>query len=225
MADIQQRDRGPRRLQDDPVARALKALAAPTVLPVVLALVLGAVVAFGGAEYERTRTPVYQSSSVLLLDSPLAITANPATIVSISEVRAKYAGLVGTDVISQPAADTLGVPLRVVARSVTAGLVPNSLDIALKARGSSPARAGDLVAAVSQSLIDYVHAEQAALPVASPQLRLTMRVVGAAYPGYRVSPTHRRELTTGAVLGLIAMAGAYALARALAELRRRTTGG
>lgn len=207
------------------IEELLRRLAAPAVLPIVIALVLGALVAFAGAEYERTRTPVYQSSTVLLLDSPLALSANPGAVISVSEIRAKYAGLIGTDVIAQPAADHLKLPLSTVARSVTAGLTPANLNLVLTARGSSPADAQRLAAAVATSLIDYVHAEQANLTLVSPQLRLTMKVVGNAYLGTRVSPNHRRELTTGGLFGLVALALAYVTTRAVIRLGRRTTSG
>jgi hypothetical protein len=197
-------------------------LVVPTLLPFVLAAVIGALAAFYGAEYERTRPPVYQSSAVVLLDSPLAITSNPGAVISVSEIRGKYAALVGTDVISRPAASRLGLPPSVVAGSVTASIVPVGLDIALRARGASPEQAQKLSSAVAQSLIDYVKAEQAALPpIIRPDLRLTMSVVGEAPLGYRVSPNHRREITTGAIVGLIAAAVVYASTWATIEVRRR----
>ncbi len=198
----------------------LTKLAGPAALPIVIAVVVAALVAFTGAEYERTRPPVYQSNTTLLLDSPLAITSNPGSVIAIAQVRIKYVGLVGTDVISQPAADKLGLPLALVAGSVTAGLGPADLNIVLRARGSSPELARQLAAAVGQSLIDYVRNEQANIPLTDPQLRLTLKVVGKAYPGYRVSPNHRRELTTGAVAGVVGLALAYGVAL-LATRRRR----
>ena len=205
--------------------RVFTNLTSPAILPVVAAVLIGGLVALAAANYERTRPSVYQSTTVLLLDSPLAITSNPGTVIAVSEIRAKYVGLIGTDVIAQPAATKLGLPLAQVAGAVTASLAPSSLDIVLRARGSSPDRSEHLAAAVAQSLIDYVHAEQAALPLVNPQLRLTMQVVGKAYPGYRVSPNHRREIATGAIFGLVALAAVYVLGRAAVELGRRAATG
>jgi hypothetical protein len=205
----------PSRTVEDVLAR----LATPAILPLVIAVIIAGLLAFTAAEYERTRTPVYQATTALLLDSPLAITSNPGSVVAVSEVRIKYAGLVGTDVISQPAADRLGLPLAVVARSVVATLQQADLNIVLRARGTSPDGARQLAMAVGQSLIDYVKNEQANITLADPQLRLSLKVVGKAYPGYRVSPNHRRELTSAAVVGLIALALSYAVARLFIKRR------
>lgn len=183
-------------------------------LAVVVAVMVAGLVAFAAAEYERTRTPVYESTAVLLLDSPLAITSNPGTVVAVAEIRAKYVGLVGTDVIAQPAAVAAGVTPAVVARSVSATLGPVNLNIYLRARGLSPKQSQKLAASVAQSMIDYLHTEQAALPPGfNPALRLSMKVIGAPVEGGRVSPNHRRELTTGAIFGLVTLAAVYVLAR------------
>jgi hypothetical protein len=196
---------------------------APALLAVVMALVIGAVAAFVGAEYERTRTPIYQSSAVLLLDNPVGITADPTFLVGVSQARAKYVGLVDTDVIAGPASQALGLPTTFVARRVRATFAGISLNIVITAKSTSPDQAQSLAGGVAKQLLAYVSKEQAGLPnIVKPELRLRMQIVSDAPLGSRLSPNHVKEERTGVIVGLVALIASYVVAQLVVDSRRRT---
>jgi hypothetical protein len=204
----------PRTVQD--VGRAL---ALPSLLAVGAALLVGVIVFFIAADYERTRTPVYQSQAVLLLDSPAAIATDPTAVNTIFELRAKYVGLINSDLIAKPAAATLGLPESVVAGSAFGIVTQTSLDIVVRAVSSSAPTAQRIADAVAQQLVSYVQTEQSALPAPIPKLK--MQVIAAASEGDRISPNHRKEITTGAVYGIVAAAATYVIIQVGEDTRRR----
>ena len=207
----------PRTIQD-----VWSALTMPSVWAVLIAVLLGGLAAFGGAEYERTRVPIYQSQAVLLLDNPVGITADPAFFLGVSQARAKYAGLANTDLIAGPAAARLGVSESGLAASVRAVFDAQSLDIFVVARALDPAKAPVFANAIANQLIYYVTVEQATLPPSvSPSLRLKMTIVSSAGTGILVSPTHRKEETTGIVAGTIVFVSTYVIAQLMIDARRR----
>jgi hypothetical protein len=200
-------------------------IAMPTAWAVIIALVLGALAAFAGADYERTRIPIYESSAILLLDNPVAITADPTLLIGVSQARAKYAGLAQTDLIAVPAAAKLGLPSSVVAGSVRATFDVASLNIVVAARSVDPKQAPILANAVAAELVDYVATEQAHLPpTVKPELRLRMELVTRATYAARLSPNHKKEETTGVVFGVIAFAVSYVGAQVIIDARRRRRG-
>ena len=179
-----------------------------------MALLMGALGAFVGAEYERTRVPVYQSSALLLLDDAAAVTSDPGRLFALSQQVPNYASLAQTDLITVPVGARVGLPRGVVATRVRAVVLDAvNLTILILARGGSPESAQALAGAVAGQLDSYVSNEQAALPVSvPPEFRLHLVTVGQARPGVRISPNHRRELLTGLVVGVISVWLSYALA-------------
>ncbi len=211
------RRRPPRTVQD-----VWASLSAPAALAVLIALLTGAVVAFAGAEYERSRTPVYQSAAVLLLDNPAAIDADPGWLVGVSQARAKYAGLADTEVIAGPAARTLGKTESYVAGRVRATLDISSLNIDVIAAGNTPAQSQAVANAVAAQLVTYVTDEQAHLPnTVNFRFRMRMQLVSAAQPGARISPRHSKEETTGVVYGVLALIVSYVVAQLTIDARSR----
>jgi hypothetical protein len=199
-----------------------RALALPSLIAVVAALIVAIVVFFIAADYERTRTPIYQSQAVLLLDSPAAIATDPTAVNTIFELRAKYVGLVGSDLISTPAAAAIGAPPSVVAGSVFGFVVPTDLDIVLRSHSTSALFAQKVVQAVAQQLVLYVQHEQGALPASIPSdERLSLQIIIAAGEGDRISPNHRKEITTGAVYGIVAAAATYVVLQVTEDTRKR----
>jgi capsular polysaccharide biosynthesis protein len=202
------------------VQRMWSTLKELSVRAVVIALVAGLVGAFIGANYERTRPSVFESRSILLLDNAAAITSEPGAVLAVSEDRVKYTGLVATDVIAVPVSESLGVS-RGQASAVQAVADPTSLDIAIVARGSSPEKAQALSNAAGKQLVKYVTDEQAALTNVSASLRLKMSVLSPAGAGVRVSPTHRKELTTGVIVGVILALATYVVVQLAVDADRR----
>jgi len=211
-------------MNDDPGRRGrVWALAAPTPLAIVLAVVLGLVGVLVGAEYQRTRTPVFQSSAVVLFDSPAAIDANGAAIVAISQARGKYSGLLATDAIAAPVAASLGLGTGAVEGAVHGVLNPFDLDLVVVAGARTADLAQHIAEATAEQLVTYVDNEQAAIPSSVPaSLRLRARVVRPARFAGRISPTHKSELVTGAVAGvLVAILVYVAIQTGADEVKRR----
>jgi hypothetical protein len=200
-------------------------LAIPSVWAIVVAVLLGGSVAFLAANIERTKSPVYQSVSVLLFDNPAAIAANPASVLSIANDRGKYAGLVQTDAFAIPAAQRAGVTPGQIQAQVRAAVDQLSLNMDIVSQATDPILAQKLSLGAAEYMVDYVTAEQAALPsLTDAQLRLEVRIISNPRPGKLISPTHQKEITSGAIYGGIVLVVTYIIGQFVADrvrVRRR----
>jgi hypothetical protein len=194
-----------------------KSIAIPSIWALLIAVVAAGITGFIGANYERTRPPVYSSEAVMLFDNASTIAVDPGAVISISQERGKYAGLVGTDLISVPAAAIANVSVGAIEGSVHAIATPTTLNIFIVSVAPSARLAQTLALAVAQAMVTYVTNEQAAF---APSLRLTATITTNPRLGGRISPTHKKEITTGAAVAIGTFLVVYIAGQILADQQR-----
>lgn len=180
-----------------------------------VALAVGLVCAGLGYANVMRQPARYQSTAVMLMDQPLAITrGDSGVVVKLNLLRAKYAALVTTSDIMAPASRAAGIPIGEM-RAAQRPLYPqNSLTMTPIARADSPRKAQQIAQATADTLAQYVQDEQAATGLA-PAERLSLRIVQRAGLGVKVSPVSRRARQVAAV----AFAGGVLLAYVGLQLR------
>jgi hypothetical protein len=165
----------------------------------------------GGLAYANVmRQPErYQSEAVMLIDQPLQLTAGDAgVVIKLNQLRAKYAALITTSEIIEPAAAAAKLPESIV-RAAQRPLVPSeTLTLMPAARAATAEMAQTIAQATALTLQNYVEDEQAATGLNAAQ-RLSLRIVQDAGSGVKVEPSTSRARQVGVVAAGAAVLLAY----------------
>jgi hypothetical protein len=165
----------------------------------------------GGVAYVNVmRQPAqFQSTAVLLIDQPLALsTGDAGVVVKLNQLRGKYVALVLTAEIMAPAAKRANLPIGAV-RAAQRPLFPaQTLTVLPLARASSAQLAQRIAQATAEALEDYVADEQAATGLL-PAQRISLRIVQNAGLGGKVSPLASRARQVALVSAAAGMLLAY----------------
>jgi hypothetical protein len=166
---------------------------------VAAAIALGVVVGGIAAYAVHRGTPTYQSQALLQIDQAHALVASPddGVVAKLSRLRYSYAGLVRTQVFYGPLAKSLKYDDAVVASSLFTIVDPNSLLLAVAARGSNPQQVKAIAAGAAAHLVDFARSEQRdeGIPVTQ---QVTFAVVSPASQPVKVAPTDHRVALVGA---------------------------
>jgi hypothetical protein len=191
----------PRRFAPEGVALAdaWDAIMVLSIANLLVALAVGLVCAGLGYANVMRQPALYQSSAVMLMDQPLAVTkGDSGVVVKLNLLRAKYAALVLTSEIIVPAAREAGLSVGEV-RAAQRPLYPaNSLTMTPIARSADPRKAQKIAQATADTLSQYVQDEQAATGLPAIE-RLSLRIVQNAGLGGKVSPVSQRARQIAAV--------------------------
>ncbi|HVZ78099.1 MAG TPA: hypothetical protein VG818_08990 [Gemmatimonadaceae bacterium] len=196
-------------------ANAWDAIMVLSIANLLVAVAIGLICAGLGYADVMRQPAEYQSTAIMLMDQPQALTkGDSGIVVKLNLLRAKYAALITTPEIVLPAARESGLSAGEV-RSAEHPLYPqNSLTLLPIARTSSPERAQKIAQATADALTKYVQDEQAATGL-DPATRLSLRVIQNAGPGLKVSPVTQRARQ----VALVAAAGGMLLAYVGLQLR------
>jgi hypothetical protein len=185
-------------------AGAWDAIMVLSIANLLVALAIGLFCAGLGYANVMRQPARYQSTAVMLMDQPLALTrGDSGVVVKLNLLRGKYAALVTTSEIIAPAAREAGLSNGEMRAAQRPLYPPNSLTLLPIARADSSERAQKIAQATADTLSQYVQDEQAATGLA-PQERLTLRIVQNAGAGVKVSPVATRARQ---VAGVSAAAG------------------
>ncbi len=173
--------------------------------------ILGAVV---GYQYAATQTPIYESSTSVLVTSDLGSSGNDLVQGSnyVANLVSSYAILASSPKVLQPVIDDLGLDTtpNALAKRVTAESPLNTVLIDISVTGSNPRQTAKIADAVTSSLSDAVKAVSP-LVRAVPAIRLTT-LKPAAVPRVPIKPEKKLLTLLGGLVGLVLGMG-YALAR------------
>ena len=169
-------------------------------MPIVLGV--AAALAFIGAS-----TPTYASSSRLFVSTSAQSSdltqANQGNSLAIERVQS-YADLVGTHSLAQRVSGKLGGTLSADAlmKTVSATVVPNTVNLTITAKNASPVAARDIAQAFAVALAQEVTRIEA--PANGDPSPIRMSVVDdAQVPTHPVSPRKLFDLLLGGFLGLV----------------------
>lgn len=181
---------------------------------VVLALIVGIIAAAAAGLYTAAAKPVYTSSSSVLFDEPLAVarSVDAGILEKLARLRFKYAELMATrDFASQVAADS-GVPLGVVASSITAVPIGASQTMRIKAHGGDAAVVQRIATSSATVLRTNVEAEQETAKIPTEE-RFFIRVISPGSHAVKTSPSRKR------ILQVSGFAAAFAVLLILAAVQ------
>jgi hypothetical protein len=188
---------------DDWQRRTVKALGTKPRLAVVLGLVVA--VLLGAAGFRSvTRTPTTWSSTAVMLidDEPaLATAGDDGPLLKLDELRLKYAALANTDIIAQPVATQLHLPVGAVLGSVNAVVPTESLLMQMTATWSTPQVAQRLAQATAEEVSKFVQYEASVYSIPKAD-RYTFKVIDPASAATANAPSHAHALTLAAGLGV-----------------------
>lgn len=199
---------------------AWNALVVLSLANLLVAMVVGLV--FGAIGYVNVmrQAPVYQSSAVMLMDQPLALTSGDAgVVVKLNQLRGKYVALILTSEIMTPAASRAKLPVGQVRAAQRPVIPAQTLTLLPTARASSPETAQRIAQATAQTIEDYVADEQAATGL-NPAQRISLRIVQNAPLGNKVTPSASRGRQVGVVAGAVGLLVAYVALQLNAASRR-----
>jgi hypothetical protein len=201
----------PRRFAPEGVAyaNAWDAIMVLSIANLLVAIAIGLLCAGLGYADVMRQPAQYQSTAVMLMDQPLALTkGDSGVVVKLNLLRAKYAALVLTNEIMGPAAREADLPPAQM-RAAQRPLYPqNSQTLLTIARAGTPQLAQKIAQATADTLSQYVQDEQAATGL-PPAERLSLRIVQNAGPGNQVSPVPSRARQVAAVSAAAGMLLAY----------------
>lgn len=202
-------------------ANAWNALVVVSVANLLVAMVVGLLAgALGYANIMRA-APKYQSTAVMLIDQPLALTTGDAgVVVKLNQLRSKYAALILTSEIMEPAAAEANLPAGVVRAAQRPLVPPETLTLLPAARARTPQLAQTIAQSTALALQNYVDDEQTATGL-NPAQRLSLRIVQNAGPGNKVSPSTQRARQVGLVAAAAGVLLAYVGLQLTAAARRR----
>jgi capsular polysaccharide biosynthesis protein len=201
----------PRRFAPEGVAyaSAWNAIMVLSIANLLVAVAIGLLCAGLGYANVMRQPAQYQSTAVLLMDQPFAITkGDSGVVVKLNLIRAKYGALVSTNVILEPAAQEAGLPIGELRAAQRPSYPLNTLTMLPIARTSNPQKAQKIAQATADVLSRYVDDEQAATGIA-PAERLSLRIVQNAGVGHKVSPVPSRARQVAAVAAVGGMLLAY----------------
>lgn len=189
---------------------------------IILALLIGAIVAAGGAAAVLRQDPLYFSRATLLIDQPRAVATSPdeGPIVKLSRLRFKYAGLVSTSRIAGPVARDLHLSVSRVRRAVRGVIDPLSLLLFVDVRMDDRSLVLRVAQQTAMQVIADAQQEQTSLGV-QPKDRFEFSLVDQASVPDKIAPSGNRATAVAAVGGSLAAAAVYVLMRLLFGRRRR----
>lgn len=153
--------------------------------------------------------PQYQSSAVMLMDQPLALSSGDAgVVVKLNQLRGKYVALILTAEIMGPAAKRAELPPGVMRAAQRPVIPAQTLTMLPTARAKSAELAQKIAQATADTLEDYVADEQAATGL-NPAQRISLRVVQNAGLGAKVTPSPSRGRQVALITALAGMLLAY----------------
>ena len=162
----------------------------------------------------------YSSSSVVELYSPqIYLDANPGPITKLNALRSKYAALARTGAIVLPAAEAADLDPGRVAAASSIAITADSLIMYPTARAENRRVSQRIANAITESLVDYVAAEQTTNDIPDEQ-RIEIRVIQPAGLGGKVEPRQEVAVTSAVFGGAAAMALAYVIMQLVAPPRR-----
>jgi capsular polysaccharide biosynthesis protein len=188
---------------DDWQRRMVKALGMKPRLALVLGLIVAVLLA-GAAVRSVTKTPTtWTSTAVMLIDDEpaLATAGDDGQLLKLDELRLKYAALAGTDLIAQPVAKELHLPLASVLGSVSAIVPSESLLMQMTATWSNPQVAQRLAQASAEQVSKFVQYEASVYNIPTVD-RYSFKVIDPASAATASGPSHADALTLAAGLGV-----------------------
>ena len=189
------------------LGRALVDAPRPALLvAAMVALVLGLASGIAAASGKTS----WSATTVVMIDDPygIATAGDEGVLVKLEQLRSKYGGLLQTDLIAQPIASHLNLPVDKVRFALAPGVPPASLLMEVNATWSNPSTAKALSAAATDQLIHYVQSEQATYSIPAAD-RFTLRVVDPTSPGTALRPSRYRAVTVGIGFALLAFCVAF----------------
>jgi capsular polysaccharide biosynthesis protein len=175
-----------------------------------------------GAAVAAARSPLYQSSSAIVLQQQALLSSNGiGVVIKLNQLRLHYVDLIDSDGVTGPAARSLGLTRRQVANRVTVTAPNESLVFYPTASADSRREAQRIASAITDALVAFATAEQTSAPIPSKD-RVVLAVVDPAGVGRKVEPTTSGIVVSGgfgAAAALVTLAG---LAQVPA-IRRRLT--
>ena len=187
--------------------RVWRALRTTPLPGLVFGVALGVVLAVVSAVIALSGPTVYTSTTVMLINDPLALATagDQGQLLKLDALRYKYSGLAGTEALAAPVAQELKLPVGQVLGAVTTQVPPETLLMDVVATWSTPSEAAALSQAMADQITAYVKTEEVnnAIPLND---RFTFTAVEAASTPTPVgpSPFHAATLALAlAVLGLI----------------------
>jgi capsular polysaccharide biosynthesis protein len=199
------------------VARALRRTPG---LALALSLIVAALLAFVGASSVVKAPTTFHSSAVMLIDDPraLATAGDDGEMLKLNELRTKYSALVGTNLIAQPVATQLHLPVGEVLADVTAVVPFQSLLLDITATGATPHFAERLAHATADELTTYVTDEGSLFNIPTEE-RYTITVIEPAKSATSNRPSHAYALTLGAGLAVVGFIVTFVLVQVLRRRR------
>lgn len=200
---------------DDWQARLWRDLARQPKRSLVLACLVGLVVAVLSGLLAARGTVLYSSQTALLIDDPysLATATDEGQIIKLSDLRYKYASLAATEVIAGPVATELHVPVGLVEQATSVSAPGGNLLLYVTGRWITPGFAQQLATSVSQEISAYIQQEESTYDV--PQAdRYRAVLVNPASPAVGSGPSRKHA----ALVGLGAFAGSAVVVFVLGQL-------
>ncbi|HYD10052.1 MAG TPA: hypothetical protein VEA78_08110 [Acidimicrobiales bacterium] len=189
---------------------------------IIVAGIIGAMIAGLSAALVLRGDASYQSAATLLIDQPRIVAApgGEGVIAKLTLLRSKYVGLLQTGLIVSPVAEETGIPPGEIAGAVGAVTPPRSLLFQVTARSHSPSRAQEIAAGASEAIVDYVEQEQLDAEIPDDE-QIILSVINEARPGGKVEPTVRRAISVAAAAAVLGMGLAYVAIQLATAPRRR----
>jgi hypothetical protein len=188
---------------------------------VVIALLIGVIVATPVALFVKRRRPTFESAAVVVLDSKRVYDprVGAAEILRLNALRRKYSALVRTSDVAGVAARTAHVTPAIAASHARVLITQDALVMYPVAEASTGREAALLAKGLADALVSLADREQADAGVAEPD-RVKLRLVQPPF-AHKVSPTSKDVTTAGISAGVAAAALAYVLLQLITPGRRR----
>jgi capsular polysaccharide biosynthesis protein len=196
--------RGP---ADDWQRRVARSLWTKPRLAIVLGLIVALVVAAAGGLSVMKGPTTYSSTAVMLIDDPpaLATAGDDGVLLKLDALRLKYQALVSTDLIAQPVAAELHMPVGDVLGSVSAVVPYQSLLMDVTGTWSTPAIAQSLAQATANEVTKFVKYESDVYNIPAND-RYTFIVIDPATSATASKPSHAHALTLAVGLAVAGFA-------------------
>ena len=196
-------------------------LASPTAAALLLAAIVGLIIGGLTAVSFQRQAAVYQSNQPLLIDQPtaLALAPNGDLVSKLALLRTKYVSVLQSSAVLDRAAEKLQVEPGHIDAAIGATAPPQSLVIQITVRSGDSSAAPRIATAVSESLAEYLTAEQEAGGVPADKQIVLTALRPASAPA-QVEPNSRKAVSTGFTGGLLAAAVTYLLISAIPRRAR-----
>ena len=195
---------------DDWQRRMARALGMKPRLAVVLGLIVAVLLSLAGAWTVMRGAVTYSSTAVMLIDDPpaLATAGDDGQLQKLDALRLKYQALAGTDLIAQPVATELGLPVGDVLGSVTAVVPYQSLLMDVTGTWSTPGMAQRLAQSTAKEVTKFVKYEAEAYNIPAVD-RYTFIVIDPATAATADRPSHAHAATLGVGLAVAGFAATF----------------